>query len=1383
MKKLWVRSVSLALALLTLFGCTAKSGSTTTTSDTVGSSVNTSSDPSGTTPIGGEHHDGETVTVSDTDLSPVLYIDNGDYAQSIRAAGDLQEDFERVTGNQPQLVSEAAQLENCKSAVIIGTVGHSELIDKLVAGGALDVSAIEGQWEAYTISVMKNLDIGVENAIVIAGSDKRGTIYGIYELSEQIGVSPWYWWADVEIEHRDKLELNISDLEQTEMPDVKYRGIFINDEENFTNWSKQFVSANSKGTPNPGTYSHVFELLLRLKANTLWPAMHACSDAFNEYKNPKTGISYNAELADSYGIVMSASHCEMMLRDNEGEWEDWAIANQKKYNIKQVNGSWRAAYDYTVNADAMNAYWEERVAENYRFENIYMIGLRGVHDSGINCSALSDTSYKGKATVVKKAVEAQLKILEKYEQKYYEETGEKIKFQTAYCVYKEAAEYYKYDISLPSDCYLMYCDDNHGYVRTTPTTEELETYAGIGMYYHISYWGRPCSYLWVSNTPLPLIAEEMRKCYFSGMDDFWILNVGDIKPGEMKTEYFMDLAWDIDSHTENNTDEFTKEFLMQNLGLDEATSADFAATLTDFYQIMRNYVPEQAGKDGMEYDVISFGDEGQIVINKLQEICDKSEKLMSTLPEGRQDSYYELFHYTIITYLATMENHVYESMNHLCAEQGRYAAANLYAELSQNAYLKVISETATYNTIIAGGKWSGIINPYNSSQPVIDGEPELLTFSGTDAAGGVGLSGEDLIFGSLNDNLRFIDIYNKGVEETDWVLSTPKWMILTDQYGSPMEGTLSGDRILYEGIVNVEKRLILSVDWSKFTDGQSVEDLLTLTDGAGKSVTLPIKAAKTAVNPDEKQGYYEENGLVAIEAEHFNQNKSQSGFEWTCIDGLGRWGGSMIVRAVEGFSNDKINTDYKATSPYLEYDIYFTTVGQYSGIVYRLPTLNESSNGRSSCQIAWTMDDGTVHTLRGTTTADDSDTSPWAQMILLHAEKMKFTVEITEPGWHTFRLYMSNANMAVDRITLCLGGEPSSRLGIPETYQNITDWVRPGIGILPELSLDDINWGSFEKLYDFASASADKPEGYTVIGKTAYSDDNITWTPSSDTADYNRSGSSKFAILDRSFLAGSSPATMVLKVPADSKFGITIVTGDPTGAVKAAGMSVTCNGVKVLSNISTATGTTQYYIETVSDGNGLITLCFEGNWILNSLEIYTYTTPAKTGNGAFIPSDNKIIAIEAETALENSKSANNTPAEDSTKLWSEVAGRYGSALFFGPNTSGNYSDTSSSSKTAKLNYTVEMEAGKYAVWALVKCSGSDDDSVIFSIDGKSGQVVNDMHQTHGYIWKQITTYTVTEAGEHTLTVMGREDGFILDRILLVPEGTILDFDTDMNRAE
>ncbi len=1400
-KTLQVISFVLAMLMILPIVASCNKNAVTTTANTTSSTPK--KDPADSL------YQGEQILLYDANTAPVIYVDAADYKQTVRAVGDLQKDFERVTDKKPTLVYTAEELAGADVGIIIGTLGHSALIDSMEAAGIIGVDDIKGEWEAYSITVVENPVEGLSKAVVIAGSDKRGTIYGAYELSEQIGVSPWYYWGDVEIEHRDKIELPVATLSQVEKPDVKYRGIFLNDEENFTEWSAQFSTKLAPGKPGANVYAHVYELLLRLKANMLWPGMHSASgtDAFNKHLNPKTGVSYNAELADEYGIVMSSSHCEMLLRNNEGEWEDWCKQNQGKYGLKMVGGSWHSSYDYTVNAEAMNAYWEESVARNYRFENVYMIGLRGVHDSGINCSNLADKSYKGKATVVKKAVEAQLEILAKYEKKYEEETGEKVKFETAYCVYKEAAEYFKYDLGLPKDCCLVYAEDNHGYIRSIVSEEDLQNYESFGMYYHVSYWGRPTSYLWISNTPLTIIAEEMRKAYYTGTNDIWVLNVGDIKPAEFKVDYFMELGWDVDSHTEHNTEEYTAAFLKETFGLAEGDCKQFAATLTDFYQMMRNYYPEIFEKHNSntnyDYSVMNFGSEGLIVIEELTKIYEESLKIYNSLPEGKKASYYEIFHYTIYSYLLTVQKHVYKEMNHLCFEQGRFAAANAYADLSEAAYYEILSEIEYFNKELMDGKWNKIMNPYNSkmdkTMSQIVGAPDVKRVSKAQAKGGVGLSVEghtDLLaaatlqFGSLNNDIRFMDLFNKGTADANWALTAPAWVIITDAKGDRLEGKANGTDVVYEGTVGVEDRYFLSIDWEKFTAGETKTGVVSLKDDFGNTSTANVSAAKHALDPEKEgvKGYYEENGLVSIEAEHFTENVKQGGFEWKYIDGLGRSGGVMMALSDKnnGFENVRISSDVTTNSPYLEYKIYFTNTGLYYGTFYRLPTLNESASGRSYCRTAWSLDGGTLKYLDGTTTADDGENTAWGNMIKLHIEELRMNIQIDEPGWHTVRIYMSNSLQAFDKIVFNRNALVESRLDAPETYNTIS-WSHAPTANLPEIKFEDVSWNQYSALYDFTTSNGSVQSGYTKVDNTAGSltDKGWAWATVNGVLSAFRSSASKCPNVDKGFVYGTNAATFKLQLPGAGRYGITVSVGDPDGTVKAQNMSITAGGKQLLSGISSDKGVKHYFFIADVGDSGVLELQLSGSWILGSLEVYTYEESKPTGNGAFTANGDGNIIIDVEAALEQSEYAHTSESTDGKGFeWMQVAGLYGSGMFFGPNTGSSYAETNATtSKSAKMYFTVDIkEKNSYTVWALMKCSSLEDDSVIMVLGSGNALVKNDLDATDGYVWIQIGSYNIS-AGEAVLTVMGREDGLALDRIVLSPAGASMNFGGEMVRTQ
>jgi Glycosyl hydrolase family 115 len=436
--------------------------------------------------------------IADRGTSASLYVDPSDHVGVVRAAGDLESDITRVTDMHPAIARDPSGLG--PRPIIIGTIGKSALIDRLIRTGKIKAAPIAGKWESFLIQVVPKPLPGVASALIIAGSDKRGTIYGIYDLSEQIGVSPWYWWADVPVQHRDALYVKAGTYVQGP-PAVKYRGIFLNDEApSLTGW------VNEKfGTYNHEFYEKVFELLLRLKANYLWPAMW--NNAFNE-DDP-----LNPKLADDYGIVMGTSHHEPMLRAQQ-EWK------------RHGTGPW----DYSANSDALRKFWDQGIERNKKYESIVTLGMRGDGDLPMSESA--------NVALLETIVDEQRKILANRINRDVSAVPQD------WALYKEVQEYYEKGMRVPDDVTLLWCDDNWGNIRRLPTEEERKRPGGAGVYYHFDYVGDPRSYKWLNTIPITKVWEQMTLSYEYGADRIWIVNVGDLKPMEFPIEFFLTLARD-----------------------------------------------------------------------------------------------------------------------------------------------------------------------------------------------------------------------------------------------------------------------------------------------------------------------------------------------------------------------------------------------------------------------------------------------------------------------------------------------------------------------------------------------------------------------------------------------------------------------------------------------------------------------------------------------------------------------------------------------------------------------------------------------------------------------------------------------------------------------
>jgi hypothetical protein len=595
-----------------------------------------------------------------SDSSAPLLLEPGLDPAVARAADDLATDIARVTGIVP--AKSAALPTSARAIVLVGIAGRSPLLDQLASAGKLDLRPLCGAWESFVIQTVAQPFPGIDQALVIAGSDRRGAIYGLYEISASIGVSPWHWWADVPPARRETLRF-AAGTHRFGPPSVKYRGIFLNDED----WGLQPWAAKTfdpeYGDIGPKTYAKVFELLLRLKANTLWPAMHACTRAFNS--DPA-----NARLADSYGIVMGSSHAEPMLRNNVREW----TAPKDDYN-------------YVDNRDGVRAYWEQRVAANARCESIFTLGMRGIHDSAM----VGPKTDAERIATLERIFADQRALLARHVSPTVERVPQ------IFCAYKEVLDLYRQGLRVPDDVTLVWPDDNFGYIRNFVTPAERARSGGFGVYYHISYLGRPLSYLWLCTTPPALVWEEMRKAYDRGADRLWIVNVGDLKPAEIPTEFFLQMAWDIDRWTPDNLDSFLADWATRNFGPDNA--AAIAALLADYYRFNFPRKPEhlQWWLPKEPYRPSNLTDsEIQARLAAGADIRQRAEALRAAIPAAQQDAFYELV--------------FYPAVGSALANERYFAGERGQLDTARSADVRLTAETRFFNEQVAGGKWRGFMN-------------------------------------------------------------------------------------------------------------------------------------------------------------------------------------------------------------------------------------------------------------------------------------------------------------------------------------------------------------------------------------------------------------------------------------------------------------------------------------------------------------------------------------------------------------------------------------------------------------------------------------------------------------------------------------------------
>lgn len=929
--------------------------------------------------------------------------------------------------------------------VVIGTLGMSETIDALAIGGELNISEIENKWESFTIQ-------NINNTLVIAGSDKRGTIYGIYDLCEKIGVSPWKWWSDVDPTHADELYINLPEDGYTEgEPSVKYRGIFINDEYNLNQWSTAL--GNGKAMTHE-TYEKVFELLLRLKANYLWPAMHEYSPAFHNDEE-------NAKLADKYGIVMGSSHCEPLLRNNLGELDafqdKWEAANPDKPLYKAIkNESGKSvAYYWTdhdnsgkavYNREFLEDYWRESVNKYGIYENVYSLGMRGVHDGSFQTNMDYVTALNEIITCQRKIIQEEICV----------KTGKDItEIPQVFIPYKDILKYYNAgQLKIPEDVTIMWTDDNYGYVRQNADDTERANSGRTGIYYHVSYYGWPTSYLWLTTTQPGLIREEMGKSYDMGADKMWILNVGDLKPAENDIEYFLKLARDINIRNENIDDIFAAK-AKRDFNLGDVDARKYAEIMDEYYELANSKRPEFI-RSG-EISVTAYGDEGKRYLDRCKDLTVKAEQMYASLTEDKKDSFYELVLYPIRSFTNMMTDYIQTDRANLYAEQGRGTAPYQYANEVAKAAEQIDTDTLTFNSL-RNGKWNKIMNINPSKLQSCDAHittdlsvntPSSLDYTSLEIAvdSQTSIDEEKVINLSVYDTYnKFIDVINQGYGSLDYTVTSDAEYIDF----SKTSGTVNGSDRVY---VSLDKSAQIPVGTSSavITVSQKFGDWTVAT----KDITVNIS------NPDVTLGektYVEAGGTISIEAENYSNAVSNGDYEWKIEKDFGRSGDS--VKAYPDLAVN-VETPNTTNSAYLEYDIYFENSGTYTLDIYRMPTLNE----RNNMIFAVGIDDNDPTLLKGTSTysGEDNKADAWARGVLDNSQKLRTTVNVPESGSHTLRLYNVSPGVVIDKMVLTRGTEVTeSYFGAPESY-NTT--YNTAIEEIPSYN-DEASTASIKKIYD-----------------------------------------------------------------------------------------------------------------------------------------------------------------------------------------------------------------------------------------------------------------------------------------------------------------------------
>ncbi|MGD9930347.1 MAG: glycosyl hydrolase 115 family protein [Mangrovibacterium sp.] len=910
------------------------------------------------------------------------------------AVGLFSDDVYAITGRQLNI----PESSKSKNQIKIGTIGVDSAFDQECKEAGIDVNVLSIKWEAYTIKMVSKSG---RNSLWIVGSDPRGTAFGIMELSRLIGVSPWCWWADVKPKTRETVSLP-GNLSLEDAPKVKFRGIFLNDED----WGLQPWAARTfepeTGDIGPKTYEKIFELLLRMKANAVWPAMHDCTRAFFTYPG-------NIEMADKYGIWVGSSHCEPMLRNNVDEWHRWEPSSGK-----------RGAWNFDENPEQITEYWKQRVEATTNHDGIYTVGMRGIHDG----SMPGGKNVGDKVQILGQVLDTQRNLLENI-------TGKPVTgIPQIFCPYKEVLQLYKAGATIPDDVTIMWADDNHGYIRQLSNTEERKRSGGAGVYYHISYWGRPHDFLWIESIPVSLIWEEMHKAYQTNAKNVWIVNVGDIKPNEIGMNFFLDMAWNPEQFYPEALDSYYTKFAESQFG--EKYGVEIGEILSKYFQLGFSRKPEHMGWNGVypntpvqdpELSLFINGDEAQQRIDAYDSLEQQVGKLYKDLPDNLKDAFYELVGYKVIGASNMNKKILYAYKSREYAREGRNSA-NVYAQKAEAAFEKIKQATAFYNDSLAGGKWKHMMT-YNPRGMQVFDMPQTGSFHSVQKSGGGILpeeysaesQGEEVftlpVFNSITDRSYFVDVFNSGTAPLQWeTKTTDDWVAVSKRAGN----------------TETQDRIWLSVDWDKISSNDTIRtDVLFKLNG--RDYRIGVVAIKPDWTIPGSPCFVEDNGIVSMEAENFSaQNKTEAG-SWALIESLGRSSDAMGAFPVTAppFSLNDL-----AQAPSLLYNFYLESTGQATLRFYCLPAL--PLNDEYQLRMAVSIDDSEPFVVNAALKEEmDEDNPEWKNNVLRAAAIPEIKTLIREKGKHTLKITMIDPGVVLDKIEITTGEKKRGYLGAPET--------------------------------------------------------------------------------------------------------------------------------------------------------------------------------------------------------------------------------------------------------------------------------------------------------------------------------------------------------------
>ena len=904
-----------------------------------------------------------------------LVVSAFDFPGVIEVMKMFQQDVEAVTGVVPKLLLDA--MPQSKQAVIAGTLGKSTFIDQLIAAGKINVDDVRNKWENSLIQVVDNPFPNIERALVIVGSDKRGTMYGILEVSKQIGVSPWHWWADVPVESKQNLYVKPGRFNFGE-PKVKYRGIFLNDEEPaLGRWAVE-----NYGGFNHQFYEKVFELLLRLKGNYLWPAMWWAG--FN-MDDPQ-----NAEMADKYGIVMGTSHHEPLNRA-QAEW--------RRYG--------KGAWNYETNSAELTKFWKEGIERIGNKEVVVNMAMRGDGDEAM--------SKETNVALLQRIVEDQRKLIAEVTGKPTEETPQ------MWALYKEVQDYYDQGMRVPDDITLLLCDDNWGNIRKLPEPGAAPRKGGYGIYYHFDYVGGPRNYKWVNTCPIPRIWEQMNLAYEHGVTELWVVNVGDLKPMEYPISFFLDYAWNPLEIPAEKLPEYSVKWAEQQFG--EKYAKEAADLIDTYLKYNSRRKPELLEPE--TYSLINYR-EFETVVSDYNNLVDRASKLGKKLSKNYQDAFYQLVMHPIEACANLNELYYVVGKNRLYSSQSRIESLEL-AKKAEQLFKKDAEITDYYHTKLAGGKWNNMMSQTHIGytywqQPEKNVMPTVNVIQPrSEQAMGVAVEGSsnfrphfqgDLVlpvFDCFNNQSYYVEIFNLGKKGFTYQIEVSQpWIKVSE----------------VKGKIDNEKRLTVQVDWSKAPEGDNCAPF-TITGSEGSTTTIQVPTYN--VSADQKKimkGFFESNGVISIEAEHYMRNLAGNQATWKVIPGMGRTLSAMHPTPVTALPQRP-----GQGSPSLEYDIYLQKSGDITVNLICAPTQNIFNDEGLEIAVSIDNEQPVILNLHKNYSSRD-----WEESVRTNSIVLNTLFKIPEAGNHTLKVWMIDPGVCFERILIQTGAEmPKSYLGAPES--------------------------------------------------------------------------------------------------------------------------------------------------------------------------------------------------------------------------------------------------------------------------------------------------------------------------------------------------------------